>query len=628
MTSDLARPLRILLFDTDGKTHQPLDVALAHSTLSALLERIDSLPALQPRLAESWDLIFLAYPLALMVLPWLPAAPLAAPCILLCTPGDETAACAVADERIHDVLTLPCLHRLPLILRRASDRRHLTAKLLTQERQLRFYTSLQESMSEAVIVTDMASHIQSWNKAAERIYGWSAAEVLGKAMADVVHTQYPTTTNYAQPLQQLRAQGWWQSELIQQRKDGARCYVLSSAALVHDETGVPIGVVAVNRDITERKQAEEALHQSRARYRLLAEHVTDVITILGPDGVRKYVTPSVYQLTGYRPEELVGRHVAESMHPEDGAKTLALRQQAISARAPSYTTTIRLRHKAGHYVWSESKVSLLYDATGALLESVTVSRDITARLQTETALQQALAKEKELSDLKSRFVAMASHEFRTPLATILLATEVLSAYRQRLPDEKIAEKLNRIKEQVVHLKAIMEDVLLLAQMQARRVTFQPVRLDLAALCATIIDEFQDRPDHQHELTYHCTGPQRPALLDTKLIQQLISNLVANAIKYSPDAKAIQVDLLFTATTVIFRVQDEGIGIPAADLPYLFTPFHRANNVGTISGTGLGLVIAKEAVDLHGGAITVESHLGVGTTFMVTLPLDGRTVSVG
>lgn len=212
---------------------------------------------------------------------------------------------------------------------------------------------------------------------------------------------------------------------------------LSIAPLKND------GFVCTMRNITPRKQVETALRESEARYRLLAENVTDVITVLTPAGIRTYVTPSVYKLTGYTPEELIGRHVTDSIHPDDARKVGEMRQQALSAGRSSYTIVMRLLHKAGHYIWIESKVTLRYDpGTGALLESVTVSRDITERKQAEIAMQQAFVKEKELGDLKSRFVAMASHEFRTPLATILLAAEVLLAYRYRLSDAKIEEKLN------------------------------------------------------------------------------------------------------------------------------------------------------------------------------------------
>ena len=135
----------------------------------------------------------------------------------------------------------------------------------------------------------------------------------------------------------------------------------------------------------------------------------------------------------------------------------------------------------------------------------------------------------------------------------------------------------------------------------------------------MIDEFQDIPNVKHRLVYHHEGDPRETMLDRKLIRQVISNLVSNAIKYSPDDKPITINLGYKPETVVLTVRDEGIGIPEADLKHLFEPFHRASNVGMISGTGLGLVITKESVDLHGGDIEVDSQVGIGTTMIVSIP---------
>jgi signal transduction histidine kinase len=170
-----------------------------------------------------------------------------------------------------------------------------------------------------------------------------------------------------------------------------------------------------------------------------------------------------------------------------------------------------------------------------------------------------------------------------------------------------------------NLKDIMEDVLQLTSLQARRAEFNPIWLDLDALCRSILDEFQSQPGGAQRLAYSCNEALRAVKLDKKLTRQLMANLLSNAMKYSAADKTVWVSLTATSEKLVCQVRDEGIGIPAADLADLFEPFHRAANVDAIAGTDLGLAIAKEAVELHGGTIAVESQSGVRTTFTVTIP---------
>jgi PAS domain S-box-containing protein len=284
----------------------------------------------------------------------------------------------------------------------------------------------------------------------------------------------------------------------------------------------------------------------------------------------------------------------------------------------------RVKRKDGTSFEAELSINSVKAETGKKLDRfVCTIRDITERKQAEERLRQAFEKEKELGELKSRFVSMASHEFRTPLATILALTETLSAYRHTLADDQIEQRLNKIQIQIGHLKNIMDDVLQLSRLQARRFEFNPVKLNLDALCRSVLDEFQSRPDVTHRLLYSCDDTLREVSLDKKLMRQIISNLVSNAIKYSPKDKTVAVSLKYIDESLVLGVRDEGIGIPEADLKHLFEPFHRAANVGAIPGTGLGLVIMKESVELHGGTIGVESQVGVGTTFTVNIPITDK-----
>jgi len=188
-----------------------------------------------------------------------------------------------------------------------------------------------------------------------------------------------------------------------------------------------------------------------------------------------------------------------------------------------------------------------------------------------------------------------------------------------MTDTQIDHRVNKIRNQVNHLRDIMDDVLQLARMQANKSEFNPIRIDFDEFCRDILDEFQSQPSITHQLVYTCSDNPLYTSADTKLLRKIIDNLVSNAIKYSPDKTHVYVDVVHQDGHLQLKVRDEGIGIPEEDQKHLFEAFHRDVNVGTISGTGLGLSIALQSIELHGGTITCESRVGVGTTFTVTLP---------
>ena len=255
-----------------------------------------------------------------------------------------------------------------------------------------------------------------------------------------------------------------------------------------------------------------------------------------------------------------------------------------------------------------------------------MASDITTHQQAEVALQHMLKKERELNDLKSRVVTTASHELRTPLASILALTETLYAYRHKLTDAQIDQRLNGVREQVGFLRTIISNMTQVEQLQSGYSDLQRIPVDLDVLCRSVLDEFRAHPGFRHHLNYDCTEGRPVLALDKRLMRQVIRNLVENALKYSAPGTIVYVTLTNTTAKLCIGVQDEGIGIPAADLAHLFQPFQRAGNVGATAGAGLGLVIAKEAVELHGGMITVISEVGKGTTFTVSIPRIGQGIA--
>ncbi len=255
--------------------------------------------------------------------------------------------------------------------------------------------------------------------------------------------------------------------------------------------------------------------------------------------------------------------------------------------------------------------------------------EIAERERLEEELRNALAKEKELSDLKSNIISVVSHEYRTPLATILSSSELLEHYGYQWPQDKRQRHFQRIQTTVQHLTQLVSDVLLLSKSETGKLEFNPLPLNLVTFCGELVEELQlilktekckGTNGDCYTIHFAYFGLEVEACFDEKLLRQLLTNLLSNAIKYSPGGGNIQFDLIFGDESVTFRIQDRGIGIPDKDHAQLFEAFYRSSNVGTIAGTGLGLAIAKRCVDIHKGQITVESEVEVGTTFTVTLPL--------
>jgi signal transduction histidine kinase len=244
--------------------------------------------------------------------------------------------------------------------------------------------------------------------------------------------------------------------------------------------------------------------------------------------------------------------------------------------------------------------------------------------QLKTELSKALNQEKELNELKSRFITTASHEFRTPLGIISSSAGLLEEYDNKLDAAKRLKHLQRIQSSVRHMTRLLEDILLINQAEMGKMKFNPAPIDLANFCRELVEEVEIGMNAQDRFTL--SFPQQldnaqSIYMDEKLLRQILSNLLSNAIKYSyPDTK---VDFNFTLANsrAIFAITDRGIGISEEDQIKLFESFHRGDNAGNIQGTGLGLSIVKRCAQLHQGDVSVTSQLNVGTTFTVNLPLN-------
>lgn len=392
---------------------------------------------------------------------------------------------------------------------------------------------------------------------------------------------------------------------------------------LHEQSPLGNSVGSNNWDI------QESLCQEKELLATLIDNAPIGIISTDECGKILLVNPAYEKICGYSSEELVGQ---TPPYPYWNLADLETIYQQFELAISGKTEHIELwfTRKNGERFLARLKPITIFDEQGNMLRHLATMEDITKYKQAEEELGKALVRERELNELKSRFIAMISHEYRTPLATILSSTELLDHYSQKLTEKQKVQHYHRIKTSVQEMTQLVDDVLDISKIEAGKQDFNPAPLNLGKFCSELVDELQliIGKEHTFIFTNHSdsklavkgSNVLASAYMDEKLLRSIISNLVSNAIKYSPQGSTVRVDLVGERGQAILRLQDQGIGIPQQDQQQLFQLFHRGSNVGNTSGTGLGLAIVKSAVDLHGGQIAVESEVGVGTTVTVTLPL--------
>ncbi len=457
------------------------------------------------------------------------------------------------------------------------------------------------------------------NQALCEMLGYTESELMPLTCADITH---PEDWKQEIPYTEQLRKGAIESYQLEKRylnKNQEILWVNLTTILLKDKAREIFYILHMVEDITQRKQALEALRQSEARYRAIIEDQTELICRFKPDSTITFVNDAYCRYFNKPRESLIGQEFLPAMPPED-RKLITKNFGSLSVEKPINTYEHRVILDGGEIRWQQWSDRALFDEHGNFIECQAVGRDITQLKQAEADVRKALEKERELSELRSSFVSLVSHEFRTPLTTIQSSAELLEHYNERLSQEKKQNHFKRIQTALRRMTQLLEDVLIVGQAEAEKLKFNPQLMDLVAFCRDIVETMQVTASPEHRLNFVTQCDRIDAQIDEKLLGHIITNLLSNAIKYSPQGGTVQFDLVCNPSSAIFRIQDAGIGIPEEDLEKLFESFGRASNVGTIQGTGLGLAIVKRCVNLHGGQIAVESKLGVGTTFTVTLPL--------
>jgi PAS domain S-box-containing protein len=372
----------------------------------------------------------------------------------------------------------------------------------------------------------------------------------------------------------------------------------------------------------DRKRAEQALRESEEKFRALFAASGQGVMLHDEKGYLE-VNPAAVRILGYNSQEdLIGRHPRDTSPPlqpgGESSDALARKYIAQCMNEGSARFDWMSRSAQGHDIPVEVILTRIEWGGRQIIQAAI--HEIADRKKAEAELLKALAREKELSQLKSNFISMVSHEFRTPLGVILSSADILAAYFDQLAPAERQEQLYSIQKNTKRMAALMEEVLLLGMADAGKMDFKPASLDLRSFCTRLIDELLSATDRKCPIYFVPTSILDAAVADERLLQHIFTNLLTNAVKYSSAASPVYLEVHREESEAVCRIRDSGIGIPEADLAWMFNAFHRGRNAAHLPGTGLGLSIVKRCVELHQGKIRIESTVGRGTTVTVRLPM--------
>lgn len=452
------------------------------------------------------------------------------------------------------------------------------------------------------------------NEAYHAAYGQPVNQIIGRPIAQVagqeVYDEVRPSLERAFAGESVTYEG------IRRTSSGERMFRVTLVPH-RDDTGAVDSVVGLSVDLTEERLRERELRESEERLRRVIQNMPVMMYALDERGSLIVWNRECWRVTGYDADRIVGNPDAFSLLFPDAVYRSDVRQSVFAHEDfRDWETRVTCADGSEKTV-SWFNISGSFPVPGWAIWGMGV--DVSDRAKALVTLEEALGRERELSELKSRFVAMASHEFRTPLTSIQASVDMLRRYGDRMSEDQKLENLRGISREIATVTALLEDILTLGRADAGRLEFRPTAMDLRALCIDLIEKAKllARPDHA--FTFDCIGGCASVYVDEQLIRHIVTNMLTNAVKYSPKGGPIRLALRCAEAEITLSVSDQGIGIPSAGREHLFETFHRFSNVGAISGTGLGLAIMKRAAERHGGRIMLESEEGRGTTVTAVLP---------
>ncbi|MBL0955362.1 MAG: PAS domain S-box protein [Leptospira sp.] len=475
---------------------------------------------------------------------------------------------------------------------------------------------------DAVIVTDLHFQITSWNLAAERIYGYKVEEVLGKSTNDILHT-IMLEGDRETSISELKSTGIWQGEVFQSAKNGSTLKIRSAVSFLKDKDGATIGVIAINRDITEQNKIQEELAESEERFRMSFENAGVGVCLLDLDGKFLRVNKKLQLMLGYNETELLGRASKDFAYKEDQNIFYQYRESALKGKNVDVVYEKRYISKSNQVLWIEISNSLVRDRNGSPLYFVVHFNDITDRKNAELHLLQAKKDAERANQAKSDFVANMSHEIRTPLNGVIGFNELLMTTKL---DADQKEYVKNAISSAHGLLGIINDILDISKIEAGKLVLNETVSNLKHIIKDSLGVLHWKAKEKNIQLEFIEKDQLPEwiVIDATRLRQILINLLGNAVKFTEKGSVtlkIEPELVGNEKMKLkFSIQDTGIGIPESHKTKIFQSFWQgeSNSTRRFGGTGLGLRITKSLLDLMGGEIEFSSVEGKGTEFRFSI----------
>lgn len=528
-----------------------------------------------------------------------------------------------------------------------------TQRLLERERarqaeRISLQATLINLAHDAILVRDPISRILFWNRGAEELYGWTEQEALGRVTHTLLKTRFPISLAAIDA--QLEKEGQWEGTLTHTRRDGRTVVVEGRQVLVRDEQGMPSAVLEINRDITKRRQLEhaqsaahaEALAQSTFLQELLDALPSSVYVVHGKDARLILANREATRIWGaeWRPEQPLAEFLQEHHIRITDLQGRPFPPEAWATTRALLNDETVLQHQEMIRQPTGNSLPILVNAvplTSPYWQRLHIQKSQEKSQHTPKSeplalvIHQDVRLLKETEYIKDEFISIAAHELRLPLAVLkgVVGTLVFQTARGRgtpLADWQL-EMLQELEQATDRLSELTQDLLDVSRLQAGQLLLQRTSTNIVTLTRRVVDHLQ-RTTTRHQLEFQASQTMLEIMIDPGRIEQVLTNLLTNAIKYSPHGGAIKVMLEtgVSTQTIEIRVEDHGIGIPLHQQARIFGRFVRAENAQTagINGTGLGLYLSRALVEQHEGQLWFASTEGVGTTFFLTLPHFGGT----